>query len=501
MTRVGWGARITSAAICLLSFTANATTLTAEEAVARAARDNPLLQAALYDREAARHGVTAERGARLPSAFAAVAGQRNERFNAAREGIVRNEDWLASGQLGVRYRTPLGSDLELGVQIDRTARNTLITPAGTDVVSIGPNYGGQAYLSVRQPLLRHAGVNGVLGPLRQAVATERQAEQETERMASQLLLDVLTAYWELWYAQRAVEVQTAAEALAQKQLGQIEQRVEVLGTASRADALRFAAELAALREVQVQAQTQQRRRAIELAWLLGAATGADTEFVASSTPPPAVTVGPIAELTAQLAAASPELAAMRAQVEVARIRAQVADNANAPRLDVIASGTMTGVWTRDDLPGLALPNGRPAFGAMLGLEFDAPLGTSRESGEAARAHAQWQAAQSRYQALVNMLTADIAASHVEVTQFDERVQLATEAERIAAALAEAERQRFELGSTTSLDVVLVQQDHRQSELRRLRAVVDRTVAGLRLEHQLGQLLARHLPAIKGSIPS
>lgn len=489
------------AAFWLLSWTTNATTLTAQEAVARAARQNPLLQAALHEREAARHGVTAERGARLPVAFAAVAGQRNERFNAAREGIVRNEDWLTSGQLGVRYRTPLGSDVELGVQVDRTARNTLITPAGTDVVSIGPNYGGQAYLSLRQPLLRHAGANGVLGPLRQAVATQRQAEHETERMASQLVLDVLTAYWELWYAQRAVEVQAAAEALAQKQLEQINQRVEVLGTASRADALRFAAELATLREVQVQAQTQLRRRAIDLAWLLGVPSEAETELFASSTPPPAATLSSVAELTAQLVAASPELAAMKAQVEVARLRAQVADNANAPRLDVIASGTMTGVWTQDDLPGLTLPNGRPAFGAMLGVEFDAPLGTSRESGEAARAHAQWQATQSRFQALVNTLTADVAASHVEVTQSDERVRLATEAETIAAALAQAEWQRFELGSTTSLDVVLVQQNHRQSELRRLRAVVDRTVAQLRLEHQLGQLLARHLPSMQGGTPS
>lgn len=501
MTKIGWREGLLATTIGLLTSVVNATPLTAQEAVARAARHNPLLQAALHDRQAARHGVTAEQGARLPSAFAAVAAQRNERFNAAREGIVRNEDRLASGQLGVRYRTPIGSDVELGVQLDRTARNTLVTPAGTDVVSIGPNYGGQVQLTLRQPLLRNAGTAGALGPLRQALATQRQAEYEAERAASQLVLDVLVAYWELWYSQRALKVQAAAEELARQQLDQINQRIEVLGTASRADALRFAAELAALREAYVQAQTQLRRRIIDLTWLMGSPAEADGELTATGNPPNAMALAPVSELTAQLVAASPELAAMKAQVEAARLRAQIADNANAPRLDVIASGTMTGVWTQDELPGLALPNGRPAFGAMLGVEFDTPLGTSREYGEAARAHAQWQAAQSRLAALLNALSADIAQSHTEVVQSGERVRLATEAESIASALADAERQRFKLGSATSLDVVLAQQNHRQSELRLLRAVVDRTVAQLHLEHQVGRLLTQHLPAMKGGGPS
>src|SRR5690606_2303058 len=152
-------------------------------------------------------------------------GQRNERFNASREGIVRNEDWLTSGEVGVRYRTPIGSDLEVGVQLDRSARNTLVNSAGTDVVSIAPNYGGQAYVSARQPLLRGAGGDAVLGPLRQAELGASQAEHETARVASQLMLDVLTAYWELWYAERAVAVQEAGEQLAAKQLEQMNTRV------------------------------------------------------------------------------------------------------------------------------------------------------------------------------------------------------------------------------------------------------------------------------------
>lgn len=478
-----------------------AETLTAQRAVELAARQNPVLQAALHERAAAGYAVVAEQGDRLPSVFATAIAQQNERFNAAREGIVRNEDRLFSGELGVRYRTALGSDLEAGVQSDRITRNTLVTPAGTDVVSIGPNYGGTAYLSVRQPLLRGAGPAGVLGPLRQAEAGQRQSENETERVASQLVLDVLVAYWELWYAERAVAVQAAGAELAEQQLEQINRRVNELGTASRADALRFAAELASIRETLVQTQTQLRMRAIDVGWLLGTPPEAGADFGASSSPPPAAPLRPFAELNARLLAASPELAAMRAQLEVARLRAQVADNLNAPRLDLLASGTMTGLWTRDELPGVELPSGRPAFGAMVGLEFDNPLGTRRESGEAAQARAQWRAAQARYQALVNALSADAAANHAQVALSADRVRLAAEAEAIAEALAEAERQRFQLGSTTSLDVVLVQQNHRQTELRRLRAVVDQTIAQLQLEHLLGELLSRIAPHLQRRPPS
>ncbi len=184
-------------------------------------------------------------------------------------------------------------------------------------------------------------------------------------------------------------------------------------------------------------------------------------------------------------ASSAELLSLQARVVAAEQALQAAADANQPRLDLTGSASMAGMW---DHTFSALPRGRPAFGGRIGLELELPLGSSQAAAQHAQANAQLEAAEERYEARLRSLGAEMATLRQQVETTSQQVELATETARLARDLAEAESQRVALGTSTPLTLVTAQQSARESELRRLRAIVDRVVAQLGLAHRTGQLI-------------
>ena len=262
---------------------ARAQTLAPEDAIARALRVNPDLRAALLDALAAREARRAEDNARHPSFVASADGQHAERFSGTTAGPVRNADQSVSSSVGLRYTTDWGTVVSLDVSADAQWRQVNRDPSTTTSLSIGPNYVAQTTLSARQPLLRGAGADATLAPLEQARVAERQAQYERDDATAGIIADVLLAYWELWYADRALEVEREELALAEQQLADVRTRAETLGTASRTDVLHYATALSSLRESIATAQATRAARAIELGRLLGLAP----DGAAASTTPPA----------------------------------------------------------------------------------------------------------------------------------------------------------------------------------------------------------------------
>jgi outer membrane protein len=482
------------AAAALLSCVATgarAETLSPESALSRAARRNPSLRAAVLDLAAARHGADAAVYARDPVLFLGVSGQYNESFSGSSRGVTRNESKTISGNGGVRYTTPIGTALEIGTSNGVSWRTTNIDVSTTDSVTIGPNYTGEIYANGRQPILRGAGTDTVLAPVREAELGEKRAEHERDQAASQIALDVLTAYWELWYAQRALAVQQTSLELAQKQRDEAQLKVDMeVGNTAKVDVLRFATELASIRESVANARATRESRAVELGRLLGMKPKKARTLASRAKSPEPVPLPSLETLIAQAHESSPELHALEAQIESARISADAAEDAALPQLDLIANVAMGGLWTSTTITTLALPGDRPAFTVLLGLEFEVPLGPGQGNALADRAQAELHAAEARYEASVQALDAELASVAIEAESTEQQITLATETASIAKELAQAERDSLELGLTTPLEVVRAQQSEREAELRRLRALVDHVLASLRVEHRSGMLLPR-----------
>ncbi|MBK6513528.1 MAG: TolC family protein [Polyangiaceae bacterium] len=82
----------------------------------------------------------------------------------------------------------------------------------------------------------------------QAESAAKQAEREQELETSQTALDVHSAYWELWYADRAVGVQERSLEVATKQVANAKLKAGSSSTSSRVDVLQFASSLASIKD-------------------------------------------------------------------------------------------------------------------------------------------------------------------------------------------------------------------------------------------------------------
>jgi outer membrane protein len=490
-------APLVSLCIAGLARQAAAETLSADQAVSRAAASNPTLRAALLDAAAARHTVVAERGARAPNLIASVQAEHSE--SASRAGDLgvgssgissRAISNALTSKAALSYTTDIGTQLELGTATGvswdkRIWSGQSPLPAN---LNLGPSYSAEVYLSARQPLLRGGGRDVELAPLRQVEAAARAAESRQQQAASQTALDVLDAYWALWYADRAVTVQEQAQSVAARLVGDARLRASTLGTGAQIDVLQFSTSAASIADALSRARAERSTRAIELGRVLGLAPEAAHSLDATGEPPREGADAALAALTEDVASSSPELAALRSDLERARERVTLARDADQPRVDVFAKASTGALW--DDGTGLSFGSGRPTYGVLGGLEIELPLGSGRSSGDAAAAQSELEAAEARYQAQSLALRAQASSLSVNLTASAEQVSLTTQTATAASQLAEAERQRLQLGTTTAQNVVSAEQTARESELRRLQALVNQASVRFELEHTTGKLLER-----------
>lgn len=478
---------------------AAAEVLSAEQAVSRAVAGNPSLRAALYDLQAARASVRAAESSFRPTFTAEVGGGRNEGFSATVEGIAPNGADSIDISAGARYGAPWGTELALELTGGWNQRDVNRDPSATTVLNLGSTYGAEATLSLSQPLLRGAGRDVGEASLRQARHSRTAAEHARDLAASELLRDVLQAYWELWYAQAAVEVQRAAQELAQRQLSESEARVRTLGTVAQTDSLRYATELASIEEALAEAEATRRSRATELGRLLDLDTAAALELVASQEEPSIVDEVPaMEELVAIVRESSAELLQLAAELESTRDQIRVAENEVLPQLDLEGSFGVIGLWNDDTISALSLPDDRPAFAGRVNLALELPLGNGQARADLAEARHRAAAAEARQEARVRVIEAEVASLLSDIESSRQRLELARRSAALAQRLARAEQESLRLGTSTTTNVLDAQESARQTELRRLRALVDLAEALHSLSHLSGGLLAHYAELVDAS---
>jgi outer membrane protein TolC len=471
---------------------AAAPALTERDVVTRALSASPTLRAAVLERRAAAAGLRAEEAAWTPIFYAAAEGGHSETLGASLQGVAPNRRDSVRLESGVTIPTAVGTSVDVGV-VGSFQRSEVTRDPTTDrVLDLGAVYGAEARAVVRQPLLRGLGRDVGEADLRAAQAGRDAAEESEAETASALLRDVLTAYWDLWYAQETVAVDTAALALAERQRDEAAERAAKLGTVAETDALRFDSEAAALAAELARAEADREARALTLAGLLGLtpaegrALRADPAAIAA---PLVVPEAPAAELPAAAARESRELRALAAEVARAREQLRPLVDARRPTLDLEATLSVGGLWNDDTITTLGLPDDRPAVTALVGLRFELPVRSTRADAELARAQYAVEAAEARLLARAQTIEAQAAAQGAQLAAALRRVGLAERSEAVAARLAAAEEARLALGLSTPLQVVEAREQQRTAALGRLRAAVEANTAAIAVAHQTGALLA------------
>lgn len=464
--------------------------LSAEQAIQEALALNPSLNASQHDLRSAREQVRAEIG-RYPFAVLADGG-----FTRSRSPQLRADDSVAAStmrtvdvSLALQKPFAAGGLAEVRAteqHFDRDILDVTVAP----FLPAPSGHAATVRASLTQPFLRGYGTQVGEAELRAARTSQEGAEKTLARTRSALVRDVLTAYYELWYASRALEIDRASLELARRQEEQTRERVE-LGDLALSENLAFQTRSAELEESLVTSRLTLRQRSITLGQLMGGGPNRGSEeWIPTSTPPVSAEAPSLTMIEEAIASDSIELADLDAQLRTAQVRAEVAGDAVRPRVDATAyvqsngvSTTLTNAWAR--------AAGLEWWTAYIGVNVELPTDMSRQHALAAQANANVASLQAQLAASRNRIAADALAALSAVRAARDRLANAERTLAIAERAHAAAAGRFELGQAAAVSVQQAEEDLRRVRLRVTRARVDIAQQQVQLDHLSGKLERRY----------
>ena len=344
-----------------------------------------------------------------------------------------------------------------------------------------------------QPLLRGFKLDNTRQQLAINLLNRDISEESARATVTQTVANVRNAYWDLVFAQSAVDVAQRATELADKLVEDNQARVEV-GTLAPLDIVQAQAEAATRRQNLAAAEAAAQTAEIALKRFL--VSGTDDPLwrqtirpvdLPSLQPPPADVEGAIRTALARRT----DMLNTRRNLDINDVNIRFFRNQALPDLDLNASYGAQGIggtFFRRSGSGIE----SQVIGTVPGGFFDAlsvlrqrdypnwnfsmtlsyPLMGSQADAQLARARLQRNQSLTRLRALEVQIAAEVTNAALTIQSNLKRVEAATAARELAQKRLEAEQSKFEVGMTTNFFVVQAQRDLRDAQNTELRALAD-----------------------------
>jgi outer membrane protein len=345
---------------------------------------------------------------------------------------------------------------------------------------------------VVQPLLRGFRIDGTRAALQITQLNQKVSEIALRATIVGTMASVKKAYWALINAIEAVKVAENSLELATKLVEDNRARVEV-GTLAPLDVVQAEADEASRRQTLIQAQGARKTAELVLKRLI--VSGTEDPYWNATLDP--VERPAYSEETIDVAAAVRTALANRTDLEQARhnlaandIALKTLTNAQLPELDVNASYGAAGVggpqFIRDNsvlgspVTGV-LPSGysdaltslgsldAPQWNVALSLSY--PIGASPAAANVARAKLQQRQTIAQQRQLELQITTEVSNAAVQVETNRGSLKASEAALDLAQRRLETEQSRYEVGLSTTFQVVQAQRDLRDAQNAQLGALL------------------------------
>jgi outer membrane protein TolC len=367
--------------------------------------------------------------------------------------------------------------------------------ASTDALATrNPAYTTGLNATYVQPLLRGFKTDNIRQQLSINLINRDLSEESARATVTQTLANVRNAYWDLVFAQSAVDVARRALELADKLVEDNQARVEV-GTLAPLDIVQAQAEAATRRQNLASAEAA--ASTAELALKRYLVNGTDDPLWRQTIRPvdlPSLEPAP-GDIEAAIRRALSErtdIINARKTLDTSDINIQYFKDLSRPALDLTASyGAQglggpelirSGTGIDSSLTGQIRPGGySDALGILRNLDYpnwnfnvtlSYPLFGSQAEAQHARARLTRNQSLTRIRALEVQIAAEVANAALTVQSNLKRVEAATAARELAQKRLEAEQSKFDVGMTTNFFVVQAQRDLRDAANVELRALAD-----------------------------
>jgi len=359
--------------------------------------------------------------------------------------------------------------------------------------NFNPSFQTNLVAAFVQPLLRDFRIDNTRQQLLINLINRDISEESARATVTQTLANVRNAYWDLVFAQSAVEVAQNAQDLADKLVVDNQARVEV-GTLAPLDIVQAQAEAATRRQNLAAAEATAQTAELTLKRFL--VSGTDDPLwrqtirpvdLPSLQPPPTDVEGAVRKALAERT----DVLTARKNLDSNDINLQYFKNQSLPAVDlnasygaqglggtsIIRTGPLGNQVIAGTVPGgyfdaLSLLRARDYPTWNLNVTMSYPIGGNQADAQYARARVQRSQATTRLRALEVQIAAEVANAALTVQSNLKRVEAASAARELAQKRLEAEQSRFEVGLTTNFFVVQAQRDLRDAQNTELRALAD-----------------------------
>jgi outer membrane protein TolC len=400
------------------------------------------------------------------------------------EGALVTESRNTRFNFGLEQLLPSGTLLQMEAKQTRSETNS-------EFFFLNPRWNAQLGFQLTQPLLKGFGTTVNRAGIVIARNARAQNAEFFEMMVVNTLQQVENTYWDLVAARRAEEVSGQSLELAERLLGETRERVKV-GTSAPIDLVQSEAGVATRLENVISA----RNIAFNAEDSLKAVLGFDQpgEWMTSIETLEGYEFQPLEpDLREAIDTAleqRPEIRRKQLELEQLEYRVDVARNATLPNLNLDASYGWGGIDgdivspPHDGGPGGAWEQvrGTDFPGWSLGARFTMPIGNNEAQGRLAERRFAYQKSNVELAALKQKVIRDVRFAVRALEDGAAAVEAALASRELAERNLDAEQTKFANGMSTNYQVLEIQEDQAQAQLRLIRAYLDyrRAMVGYRV---------------------
>ncbi len=424
--------------------------------------------------------------------------QEEGRFNAVftlQAGWAEIDDAvateLADAQSTRQYVTPgvtiplrTGGDFTITTPVSRFETNNAFS-------TLNPAITADLELSLSHNLLRGAGRRVAVHSIRLAEYDRQISEAQTKLEVIRTLAEVDRAYWRLYASIRALEVVEQQYTVAREQFDRAERRLRA-GSGAEIDVVRAESGIADRVEQIIRAQNDVRLRERELKALInapGLEVGSAIALEPVTAPEPVRYAFDAGILVSAGVANRMEL--LELELQLARDAAQVAfdQNQTLPLLAMQYTYRINGLGgSFSDAVDVTRRNDYEDW--TVGVRAEVPIGNEQRRATLAQSILARLQRLSTREARRQQIEKEVRDAVDQLSSTWQRIMASRQAVLLNARALEAERRQFEVGRSTSTDVLNADTSLADARLAEIRAIVEYQIAQIDLGVATGTLLGQ-----------
>ena len=416
---------------------------------------------------------------------------RSQRLARFGTGVESQANEVTSVEGSITEFLPTGTTVGIDASGQRT-ESSLYTNTFTSL------RGG---VTITQALLRGFGLGVNLADLRQARLTTLMSRYELRGLAEALVAQVEETYWDTALAQRQIRIFEDSLRLAEQQLAETLERINV-GELAESELAAAEAEVALRREALINARSALATTRLQLLTLLNAPgpQPLERELVLENEPTTGdVQLDPVDRHIELARLLRPELNQARLAIQRNELEIVQTRNGLLPRLDLFVTLGKTGYADRLR-PAIDAWNEPGTYDTNYQAAFEYPLFNRRARALHRRAILTREQSVEALANLAQLVETDVRTAYIEVNRTNEQIAATAATRKFREQTLASEVEKFRVGRSTNLLVAQAQRDLVESQLAEVQAVVNYLKALINLYRLDGSLLERRGIAAPGREP-